>query len=287
MGHDPCAGMGPAGPVPYSGALRATRSGAGLRAYPGVTATRLDSPMRIREPFNAWLSPRRPASWPRAGPGSCCSGRATAATQLLAFAVYGAILILLYAASTVYHALPLGEPAPAAPHARPHRHLLPDRGHLHAGRHGHAARLGRAGPAGGELGHRRGGHPVQDPLAGRAGVALDRHLPRHGIPGAGGGRCRWAAAVGAGGLAWLVAGGIAYTVGAVIFARRAAGPVARACSGTTGSGTCWCWSGAPATSPSSRCTSLQAETDRPVPCRRNADPATLRPEPTSRWEPAE
>src|SRR5688572_416571 len=63
--------------------------------------------MRIREPFNA---------------GSHLIGLLLAAlgtwfllrsadtrTQLLAFAVYGATLMLLYAASTVYHGLPLGE----------------------------------------------------------------------------------------------------------------------------------------------------------------------------------
>ena len=63
--------------------------------------------MRVREPFNA---------------GSHLVGLLLAAagtwflvrlahdrTQLLAFAVYGATLILLYAASTIYHGLPLGE----------------------------------------------------------------------------------------------------------------------------------------------------------------------------------
>jgi hemolysin III len=58
-----------------------------------------------------------------------------------------------------------------------------------------------------------------------------------------------AAAVPASGLAWLVAGGIAYTAGAIIFSRGRPDPwPGLAGSGTTKSGICWFSSAAPATS---------------------------------------
>ncbi|MDQ2674929.1 MAG: hemolysin III family protein, partial [Chloroflexota bacterium] len=62
--------------------------------------------MRIREPFNAGshlvgLVLAAAGTW-------FLLRRADTRAELLAFAVYGATLILLYAASTVYHGLSLG-----------------------------------------------------------------------------------------------------------------------------------------------------------------------------------
>ena len=56
-------------------------------------------------------------------------------------------------------------------------------------------------------------------------------------------------AVSLAGVAWLVAGGVAYTVGAVIYT-GSAGSRSRGASATMRSGICWCWPAAPATSPS-------------------------------------
>jgi hemolysin III len=174
--------------------------------------------MRIREPFNA---------------GSHLIGLLLAAlgtwfllesadtgTQLLAFAVYGATLMLLYAASTVYHGLPLGEVGLRRLRTLDHIAIY----FLIAGTYTPVAMI-----------------PLHD-SGGPALLAASWAIAAVGIPF----KIRWldapvwistgtylgmgylalvavvplGRAVGAGGLAWLVAGGIAYTIGAVIYARE-------------------------------------------------------------------
>ena len=61
--------------------------------------------MRFREPFNAW-SHLVGLVLAAAGTGLLLT-RADTPSRLLAFAVYGGSLILLYAASTLYHGLHL------------------------------------------------------------------------------------------------------------------------------------------------------------------------------------
>jgi hemolysin III len=174
--------------------------------------------MRIREPFNA---------------GSHLIGLLLAAlgtwfllrsadtrTQLLAFAVYGATLMLLYAASTVYHGLPLGEVGLRRLRTLDHIAIY----FLIAGTYTPVAMITL---------HDAGGPAL---------LAASWAIAAVGIPF----KIRWldapvwistgtylgmgylalvavvplGRAVGAGGLAWLVAGGIAYTIGAVIYARE-------------------------------------------------------------------
>ena len=171
------------------------------------------------------VPPRRASSSPARGHRRCCSTSPTAAAERLAFAVYGGSLILLYAASTLYHALPL-----------PSHRLRPLRTLDHiaiyfliAGTYTPVAIVTLHGPSGWAL------------LAAAWAIALA------GVPF----KIWWldapvwfstatylamgymallaAAPLAArglgGGLAWLVAGGIAYTVGAVIFTPRAARPI--------------------------------------------------------------
>jgi hemolysin III len=174
--------------------------------------------MRIREPFNA---------------GSHLIGLLLAAlgtwfllrsadtrTQLLAFAVYGATLMLLYAASTVYHGLPLGEVGLRRLRTLDHIAIY----FLIAGTYTPVAMITL---------HDSGGPAL---------LAASWAIAAVGIPF----KIRWldapvwistgtylgmgylalvavvplGRAVGADGLAWLVAGGIAYTIGAVIYARE-------------------------------------------------------------------
>ena len=179
--------------------------------------------MRIREPFNA---------------GSHLVGLLLAAAgtwfllraadnpeQLLAFAVYGATLILLYAASTVYHGLPLGETGLRRLRMLDHIAIY----FLIAGTYTPVAMITL---------HDSGGPTL---------LAASWTIAAIGIPF----KIRWLDApvwistgsylgmgylalvavvpliqlVGAGGLAWLVAGGIAYTIGAVIYARERPDPL--------------------------------------------------------------
>ena len=120
--------------------------------------------MRVREPFNAGS---HFIGFLLAGLGTWyLLQMASGGAQLLAFGIYGATLLLLYGASTCYHGLPLGAARAApAPDPGPHRDLLPDRGDLYTRRRHHLARIGRPRPPRRELDHRRGGHPVQDPVA--------------------------------------------------------------------------------------------------------------------------
>jgi len=178
--------------------------------------------MRVREPVNAWshliglvLAAAATALLLRLAHGPA---------QTVAFAVYGGSLILLYAASTLYHALPL-----PAPRLRPLRTL----DHiaiyfLIAGTYTPVALVTLHGPSGWAL------------LAAAWGIAIA------GIPF----KIWWldapiwvstgtylamgymallaaaplAATVSVGGLMWLVAGGVAYTIGAIIFSRERPNP---------------------------------------------------------------
>jgi hemolysin III len=179
--------------------------------------------MRVREPFNA---------------GSHLVGLLLAAagtwvllrgagdpTQLLAFAVYGGTLMLLYAASTVYHGLPLGEAGLRRLRTLDHIAIY----FLIAGTYTPVALI-----------------TLRD-SGGPALLAASWAIAAAGIPF----KIRWldapvwistgsylgmgyltlaavvplGRAVGAGGLTWLVAGGIAYTIGAVIYARERPDPL--------------------------------------------------------------
>ncbi|CAN5870707.1 hemolysin III family protein [soil metagenome] len=172
--------------------------------------------MRVREPFNAGshlvgLLLAAAGTWFLL---TMADGR----TQLLSFAVYGATLILLYAASTIYHGLPLGEVGLRRLRTLDHIAIY----FLIAGTYTPVAMI-----------------TLQD-SGGPALLAASWAIAAVGVPF----KIRWldapvwistgsylgmgylalvavfplSRAVGAGGLAWLVAGGAAYTIGAVIFA---------------------------------------------------------------------
>lgn len=178
--------------------------------------------MRIREPVNAWS---HLVGLVLAAAGTVLLLRlAHGPAQTVAFAVYGGSLILLYAASTVYHALPL-----------PSHRLRPLRTLDHiaiyfliAGTYTPVALVTLHGPSGWAL------------LAAAWGIAIA------GIPF----KIWWldapiwlstatylamgymallaaaplAATVSLGGLMWLVAGGVAYTIGAIIFSSERPDP---------------------------------------------------------------
>ena len=144
--------------------------------------------------------------------------------QALAFAVYGGSLILLYAASTVYHALPLPKHRLRALRTLDHIAIY----FLIAGTYTPVALVTLHGRAGFAL------------LAAAWAIAL-AGIPfkiwwidapiwlSTGIYLAMGYMALLAAAplahaVSPGGLAWLVAGGVAYTIGAVIFSRERPNP---------------------------------------------------------------
>ena len=174
--------------------------------------------MRIREPVNAWS---HFIGLLLAVAGSVLLLRLARDTaQTAAFAVYGGSLVLLYAVSTLYHALPL-----------PAHRLRPLRTLDHIAIYFLIA--GTYTPVAVVTLH---GTPGQVLLVAAWTIAM------LGIPF----KIWWldapvwistaiylamgymsllavaplAAAVPAGGLAWLVAGGLAYTAGAIIFARE-------------------------------------------------------------------
>jgi hemolysin III len=178
--------------------------------------------MRIREPVNAWS---HFIGLILAGAGSIVLLRlARGKAETAAFAVYGASLILLYAASTLYHALPL-----------PAHRLRPLRTLDHIAIYFLIA--GTYTPVAVVTLH---GTPGQVLLVAAWSIAM------LGVPF----KIWWldapvwistgtylamgymsllaavplAAAVPASGLAWLVAGGIAYTAGAIIFSRERPNP---------------------------------------------------------------
>ncbi len=179
--------------------------------------------MRPREPFNTWshlvgLLLSVAGTW-------FLLRVARGPTQALAFGIYGTTLVLLYAASTVYHWLPLGEVGLRRLRTLDHIAIY----FLIAGTYTPVAMVTMRDA---------GGLPL---------LAAAWTFAAAGIPF----KLLWldapvwvsnatylamgylalvvvvpiAHATGAGGLAWLVAGGVAYTVGAVIFARRRPDPL--------------------------------------------------------------
>jgi hemolysin III len=178
--------------------------------------------MRFREPVNAWS---HLVGLVLATSGTVLLLRLSRGpAQTLAFAIYGGSLMLLYAASTLYHALPL-------PRHRLRRLRTLDHIAIYfliAGTYTPVALITLHGPSGWAL------------LAAAWAIALA------GIPF----KLWWldapvwlstatylamgymallaaaplARAVSPGGLAWLVAGGLAYTVGAIIFTRERPDP---------------------------------------------------------------
>jgi hemolysin III len=178
--------------------------------------------MRVREPVNAYS---HLVGLILAAAGTVVLLRlAHGPAQAVAFAVYGGSLILLYAASTVYHALPLPRHRLRALRTLDHIAIY----FLIAGTYTPVALVTLHGPYGWAL------------LAGAWTIAVA------GIPF----KIWWldapiwlstgvylgmgymallaaaplAQAVSAGGLAWLAAGGVAYTIGAVIFSRERPNP---------------------------------------------------------------
>ena len=172
--------------------------------------------MQFREPFNAW-SHLVGLVLAAAGTGLLLA-LANTPDRLVAFAVYGGSLILLYAASTLYHALHLSPQRLRSLRTLDHIAIY----FLIAGTYTPVALL-TLGDAGG-----------------RALLAVCWVIAAVGIPF----KIRWldapvwlstaiylamgylallavvpiGRAAGVSGLAWLIAGGLAYTVGAVIFA---------------------------------------------------------------------
>ncbi len=173
--------------------------------------------MRFREPVNAW-SHLLGLVFAMIGTALLLH-LARSPAQTLAFAVYGGSLILLYAASTLYHALCL--PRHRLRKLRTLDHIAIY--FLIAGTYTPVALLTLHGPSGWAL------------LAAAWAIALagipfklwwlDAPIWLSTATYLGMGYMALLAAaplartVSAGGLAWLVAGGLAYTVGAVIFAR--------------------------------------------------------------------
>src|SRR5688500_14259240 len=179
--------------------------------------------MRIRAPFNAGS---HFVSLLRAAAGTWLLLReADGRAHLLAFGVYGATLLLLYGASTVYHGLDLGAVGLRRLRTLDHIAIY----FLIAGTYTPVAMI-----------------TLRD-AGGPALLAASWAIAAAGIPF----KIRWldapvwistgtylgmgylalaavvplGRAVGAGGLTWLVAGGIAYTIGAVIYARQRPDPL--------------------------------------------------------------
>jgi hemolysin III len=178
--------------------------------------------MRIREPFNA--GSHLVGLLLSAGGTWFLLRMADGRAELFSFGVYGATLMLLYAASTIYHGLPLGETGVRRLRTLDHIAIY----FLIAGTYTPVAMI-----------------TLQD--AGGPGLlAASWDIAALGVPF----KIRWldapvwistgsylgmgylallavvplSRAVGAGGLAWLAAGGVAYTIGAVIFASRRPDP---------------------------------------------------------------
>ncbi len=179
--------------------------------------------MRPREPFNTWS---HLVGLVLAVAGTWFLLRvAHGTTQAVAFGIYGATLVLLYAASAVYHGLPLGEVGLRRLRTLDHIAIY----FLIAGTYTPVAMVTMRDA---------GGLPLLAAAWTFAAAGIPFKLLWLDAP-------VWVSnatylamgylalvavvpierAVGAGGLAWLVAGGIAYTAGAVIFARRRPDPL--------------------------------------------------------------
>jgi hemolysin III len=153
--------------------------------------------MRIREPFNG---ASHLLGLLLAGAGTILLLRlARGSAELMAFSIYGATLILLYGASTLYHTLQLPERPLRALRTLDHIAIY----FLIAGTYTPVALITLNGTLGWTL------------LAAVWLIALA------GIPFK---LLFLDAPVSMSGLAWLIAGGMAYTVGAVIYARRRPDP---------------------------------------------------------------
>jgi hemolysin III len=178
--------------------------------------------MRIREPVNAWS---HLVGLLLATVGTVALLHlARSPAQTVAFAVYGGSLILLYSASTLYHALPL--PAHRLRRLRTLDHIAIY--FLIAGTYTPVAVVTLHGPSGWALlaaawAIAVAGIPfkiwwLDAPIWLSTGIylAMGYMALLAAAP--------LAAAVPASGLAWLVAGGLAYTVGAIIFSRERPNP---------------------------------------------------------------
>lgn len=179
--------------------------------------------MRVREPFNAWS---HLLGLVLAGAGTVLLLRLADRTpERVAFGVYGATLMLLYAASTIYHALPVPDARLRALRTLDHIAIY----FLIAGTYTPVALL------------------TLDDVRGWALLGSVWAIAGAGIPF----KIRYLDApvwlstatylamghlallaagpivreVGAGGLAWLAGGGVAYTVGAIIFTRERPDPL--------------------------------------------------------------
>lgn len=178
--------------------------------------------MRIREPVNGVS---HLVGLLLAGAGTMLLLRlAREPGQLVAFAIYGATLILLYGASTLYHTLPLAERPLRALRTLDHIAIY----FLIAGTYTPVALVTLNGALGWTI-------LAAVWLIALAGIPfklffLDAPVWLSTATYLGMGYLALLAvvpiarAVSLGGLAWLVAGGVAYTIGAVIYARRRPDP---------------------------------------------------------------
>ena len=171
--------------------------------------------MRFREPFNAW-SHLVGLVLAAAGTGLLLHpGRY--AEPVGRVHVYGGSLILSTPPARSITDSTSPPPASLAPHPGPYRDLLPDRRVVHAGVAADPGQRRWPDAAGRLLGHRGGGIPfkirwLDAPVWLSTAIYLAMgYLALLAVVPIG-------RAVGASGLAWLIAGGLAYTVGAVIFA---------------------------------------------------------------------
>ena len=178
--------------------------------------------MRIREPVNGVS---HLVGLLLAGAGTILLLRlARDPGQLVAFAIYGATLMLLYGASTLYHSLPLTERPLRALRTLDHIAIY----FLIAGTYTPVALI----TLNGALGWTILGTVWLIALAGIPFKLffLDAPVWLSTATYLGMGYLALVAvvpiakAVSLGGLAWLIAGGIAYTVGAIIYARRRPDP---------------------------------------------------------------
>jgi len=181
-----------------------------------------NSGMRIREPFNG---ASHLLGLLLAGAGTMLLLRpARGPAQLVAFAIYGATLILLYGASTLYHSLPLPERPLRALRTLDHIAIY----FLIAGTYTPVALITLHGTVGWTL-------LGTVWLIALAGIPfkvwfLDAPVWLSTATYLGMGYLALAAvvpiarAVSVTGLLWLVAGGVAYTVGAVIYAQQRPDP---------------------------------------------------------------
>ncbi len=179
--------------------------------------------MRLREPFNAWS---HLVGLLLAAAGTCALLRlANRGAETVAFGIYGVTLILLYGSSTVYHALTVSPARLRALKTLDHIAIY----FLIAGTYTPVALLTLDDPAGWAL---------LGSIWAIAGAGIPFKLRWLDAPVwlstatylAMGHLALLAAApilrqVGTGGLAWLVAGGVAYTVGAIIFTRERPDPL--------------------------------------------------------------